>query len=278
MKYKVSVITVVYNDAPGLIRTSKSVLNQDFDELEYLIIDGASTDGTRAVLQELVHNDCVRVISEADRGIYDAMNKGILHATGDWLIFMNAGDCFYRNDVLSRVFCREYPEDIGLLGGDVMNVANLSLILHSKAADSQNFSYDYFPCCHQAAFYRRSVHVNYLYKWKDYPICADADAALRMFADDVKYQYLNIVISYFDVSGVSCVNSYDAACEHNKMRPDKAISRKSMFKSYIRQKLYRCALRVFPRKLMQSIMLRKKLKLGWKRLSDEDKRCLSLIE
>ena len=100
MKY--SIITVNYNNKDGLRATIESVVSQTFRDFEFIVIDGGSTDGSVDVLKE--YNDKITYwVSEPDKGIYNGMNKGIAKATGDYLNFMNSGDCFYADDVLQRV-------------------------------------------------------------------------------------------------------------------------------------------------------------------------------
>jgi putative colanic acid biosynthesis glycosyltransferase len=99
----VSIITVVRNDAAGLVRTMDGVAAQDYERIEYVVIDGASTDGTLDVLKKR-QAEVSRWISEPDGGIYDAMNKGVRLAKGEYVCFMNAGDCFASHDAITRVF------------------------------------------------------------------------------------------------------------------------------------------------------------------------------
>lgn len=100
---KISVITVCYNAVDTLEKTIQSVLEQTYHNIEYIIIDGGSTDGTVEIIHRYV-DYLAYWVSEPDRGIYDAMNKGIERATGEWVNFMNAGDYFYNYDVISNVF------------------------------------------------------------------------------------------------------------------------------------------------------------------------------
>ena len=97
----ISVITVCYNVASTIEKTMLSVLNQTYKNLEYIIIDGNSTDGTVDIIKKYAER-LTFWISEPDKGIYDAMNKGIVKATGKFLIFMNAGDQFLNEKVLSK--------------------------------------------------------------------------------------------------------------------------------------------------------------------------------
>ena len=100
MKY--SIITVNYNNKEGLRKTIESVVRQTYRDFEFIVIDGGSTDGSTDILKE--YDEQINYwVSEKDSGIYNAMNKGIKKSIGDYLIFMNSGDCFYQNDVLETV-------------------------------------------------------------------------------------------------------------------------------------------------------------------------------
>ena len=113
----VTIITVCRNHAKELEKTIQSVENQTWQKKEYIVIDGASTDETLEVIQQ--HGDSItQWISEPDQGIYDAMNKGIRLAQGQWVIFMNAGDTFASTDTLQRVFQESQEADV--IYGDVI--------------------------------------------------------------------------------------------------------------------------------------------------------------
>lgn len=120
----ISVITVCYNAVANIEETMLSVLNQRYDKVEYIVIDGGSKDGTLDVIKKYA-NKLAYWISEPDKGIYDAMNKGIAKATGDWINFMNAGDKFINEEVLNKSFVSRYSDDVDILYGDV--ISNISL-------------------------------------------------------------------------------------------------------------------------------------------------------
>src|ERR1700761_611826 len=108
---KLSVITIVYNNVRDIERTMLSVINQTYQNVEYIIVDGLSNDGTLDIIHK--YSDKVaKLISEKDEGIYDAMNKGLAAATGDYVIFMNSGDEFYDINTVSNVFASEPGADI----------------------------------------------------------------------------------------------------------------------------------------------------------------------
>ena len=114
MKY--SIITVNYNNKDGLRKTIESVIHQSFHDYEYIVIDGGSTDGSADVLKEY-DTQIDYWVSEPDKGIYNAMNKGIAQAKGEYLNFMNSGDCFYAPDILEKVSNYKYDADF-IVGRD----------------------------------------------------------------------------------------------------------------------------------------------------------------
>lgn len=149
---KITVVTVCYNAEKEIENTIHSVLGQDYDDYEYLIIDGGSKDSTVSLIKQYEYTPHVRWISEPDRGIYDAMNKAVRMAYGEWLIFMNAGDCFVNESVLSNIFCQNYPSDVKFLYSDNYYVdenGKESYAVH----DHKKLS-----ILHQSAIYRKELH------------------------------------------------------------------------------------------------------------------------
>ena len=154
----ISVITVCYNAASLIEETILSVLSQDYQNLEYLIIDGASTDGTVDIIRKYAGR--LKFVSEPDRGIYDAMNKGLKMATGDWVNFMNAGDYFANNHVLSDIFgvegqlcLYEDKDKIRIIGGNTLNVFPDGHI-EEHHAEQADVIPERLPFSHQASFVR----------------------------------------------------------------------------------------------------------------------------
>lgn len=114
---KITVITVSFNAVSDIERTILSVINQSYFDIEYLVIDGGSTDGTVNIIEK--YNDRITAwLSESDKGVYDAMNKGIRMATGRWILFMNSGDTFHDNKVVEDIFKETYPDHVGVIWGD----------------------------------------------------------------------------------------------------------------------------------------------------------------
>lgn len=153
-----SVITVVWNDHEGLLRTADSVRAQTIADYEWLVIDGGSNDGTADLLETWTQDDALRWWSEADGGIYDAMNKGIERARGDYLVFLNAGDEFASSSTLHSV--REVidgkDEVIDFLYGDAIDIGLDGTERYRGARDHDCLWWTMFAC-HQAMYFRRQT-------------------------------------------------------------------------------------------------------------------------
>jgi glycosyltransferase involved in cell wall biosynthesis len=154
MNKKISIITINYNNVEGLKRTVKSVVSQKWKEFEYIVIDGGSTDGSTAYIEsQSEHVDCW--VSEPDQGIYNAMNKGILKATGEYLLFLNSGDHLISEKILEQNFKFITVQDIIYFNLNVIDGSNTFL---KKYPDQLSFSYftkDTLP--HPATFIRASL-------------------------------------------------------------------------------------------------------------------------
>jgi glycosyltransferase involved in cell wall biosynthesis len=154
MNKKISIITINFNNLEGLKRTLESVVNQTWREFEYIIIDGGSTDGSADLIEsQSEHIDYW--VSEPDNGIYNAMNKGIHMANGEYLLFLNSGDYFYNNTVLQENQCRIANQDLIYFN---INVIDDDAIFLKKYPDQLSFSYftkDTLP--HPATFMKASL-------------------------------------------------------------------------------------------------------------------------
>ena len=118
----ISVVTIVFNGINAIEKTINSIINQSYKDVEYIIIDGGSTDGTVGIIKKYF-SKLNYWISEKDKGIYDAMNKGITAANGEWIVFINCGDFFYSKNVLEEIFIKKKNEIIKadiLYGGSKM--------------------------------------------------------------------------------------------------------------------------------------------------------------
>ena len=194
---KFSIITVCYNASATIRETIASVLGQTYQELEYIVVDGKSSDGTVGILQS-IDDKRFQFISEKDSGVYNAMNKGLKKATGDYLIFLGADDTFYDKDVLKRVAAKITScEDV--VYGDVMLKTRQRLY---NGAFSR-WTWGHRNISHQCIFYPRLVYTRYLYDEK-YRSVADWDYNLRLLIDGIRFMYIKETICTFnDADGMS---------------------------------------------------------------------------
>lgn len=157
MKY--SIITVNYNNKDGLRKTIESVIHQSFRDFEYIIIDGGSTDGSADVLKEY-DAQIDYWVSEPDKGVYNAMNKGIAQAKGEYLNFMNSGDCFYAPDILEKVASYNYETDF-IVGRDYHFNEEIQKG-HVSILPSRTTMIHFFVATldHQSSFIRRELFDN----------------------------------------------------------------------------------------------------------------------
>ncbi len=190
---KVTVVTVCFNALQALKKTCRSVLAQSYANIEYIIIDGASADGTPQWLQTL-DTQRVRWMSEPDRGIYDAMNKGAALAAGEWIIFMNAGDTFASADTIAQVFSEDVAE-ADIVYGDVRKNGAVK-----KAEPPHNSHRMFF--CHQCVFTRATLCKSHPFDLR-HAMSADFKFFKTMIAQQRRFMQLDMTIADFDTSGVS---------------------------------------------------------------------------
>ncbi len=194
----VSIITVVRNGATTIERTILSVINQDYQDYEFIIIDGKSTDDTLKIIN-LYSDRIQKVISEPDNGIYDAMNKGISLATGDWVYFLGCDDILYSKSILSEIF----KNNLGMIDVVYGNV----MYEHSKIIYDGEFDYNKFSnkcVCHQAIFYRRSLFSKFGSFETKYVTTADYVLNIRLFcSNDIRWQYIDKIVAMYNENGAS---------------------------------------------------------------------------
>ena len=197
-----SVITVVFNNIKGIERTMLSVLNQTYEHIEYIVIDGKSTDGTLQIIEKYSLQLAV-FITEKDAGIYDAMNKGLAKATGDYVVFMNSGDGFYEKDTVKEVFASEPDADI-YYGETEMLDQNLQSLGQRRHKAPGNFTWRDFKygmsISHQAIFIRRNLVENYNLK---YELSADIDWILLAAKKARKIVNVHQYVVKYMVGGMS---------------------------------------------------------------------------
>jgi glycosyltransferase involved in cell wall biosynthesis len=202
MKPILSVITIVYNNVRDIERTMLSVLNQTYQQIEYIMVDGASTDGTLDIIKRY-ENRISKLISEKDNGIYDAMNKGLKLATGDYVIFMNSGDEFYANDTVEKVFASADDADIYYGETEMIN-DQLQSLGERRHKAPENFTWRSFnygmSVSHQAIYIKRSLTEPYDPKYK---LSADIDWIIRAAKKAKKIVKVDGYVAKYLVGGMS---------------------------------------------------------------------------
>jgi glycosyltransferase involved in cell wall biosynthesis len=175
---KLSVITIVYNDAVHIERTMLSVSGQTHKNIEYIIVDGLSTDGTLDIIKKY-RDKISKLVSEKDEGIYDAMNKGLAAATCDYVLFMNSGDEFYSNDTVAKVFATAENADIYYGETEMINENGESLG-QRRHKTPEKFTWRSFKygmsISHQAIYVKRSIAEPFN---RQYELSADIDWILN---------------------------------------------------------------------------------------------------
>lgn len=198
---KVSIVTVCRNAEKTIEQTIKSVIGQTYSLMEYIIVDGASEDGTLRVINQ--YRDLIdMVISEPDGGIYDAMNKGIKKATGDLIGILNADD-WYEPDAVECIV-REFQRwnHVGVISGQIRFIKQNQVVGKSKYRDV-NEIWKRMPIAHPAAFVtRETYHAVGLFD-ASFKIAADYDLIFRCFLEGIKFKYLDDVLTNFRIGGIS---------------------------------------------------------------------------
>jgi glycosyltransferase involved in cell wall biosynthesis len=197
-----SVITVVYNNAADIERTMLSVVNQTYKGIEYIVVDGGSIDGTLQIIEKY-KDRIAKLISEKDKGIYDAMNKGLAIATGDYVLFMNSADEFYSADTVANVFAAEPNADI-YYGETEMIGPNGESLGQRRHAAPENFTWRSFKygmsVSHQAIYIKRSLVEPYDPR---YQLSADIDWILRAAKKAKSIANVHQYVAKYQVGGMS---------------------------------------------------------------------------
>jgi glycosyltransferase involved in cell wall biosynthesis len=199
---KLSVITIVYNNVKDIERTMLSVLNQTYTNIEYILIDGASTDGTKDIIYKY-KDRIANFISEPDKGIYDAMNKGLALATGDYVLFMNSGDEIYAPETVADVFASAPSGDI-YYGETEMYDENWKSLGQRRHHAPEHFDWHSFKfgmnVSHQAIYIKRSLTepYNLLYKYS-----SDIDWIIKIAKKSSNIVNTHLYVAKYLVGGLS---------------------------------------------------------------------------
>ncbi len=227
---KLSIITINFNNKTGLQKTIDSVICQTWKDFEWIIIDGGSTDGSRELIEKYQEHFSYWC-SEPDKGVYNAMNKGVHYAHGDYVIFLNSGDIFHSADVLSGVFKKKLEGDI-LIGqvlcmgyGSIVNQLELDESGISIKRINEGF-------CHQGTFSKLEL-------LKEHPFDEELKIASdwkfwcqTIIIDNRTIQDLNIIVAEYDTSGISSTSQNEEL-----QRKERELIKKSLFPQLILKEL-----------------------------------------
>ena len=194
---KVTVVTAVLNDAGHIEQTILSVISQTDIEIEYIIVDGGSKDGTLELIGK--YKDKISLlISEPDRGVYDAMNKGIKYSTGDFVYFLNSGDVLLNPSILSKIKLEELKERNAIIYGNVVVAyGNIEALEKPRPFFNSKMKFKGIGICHQSMFFPGKLIRNEKYDLS-YKIAADYDLVYRLWRKGTEFLYKDITIAKYD--------------------------------------------------------------------------------
>lgn len=231
-----SIITIVFNDIVQIEGTINSIINQSYKNIEYILIDGGSSDGTKEKIDRYINSYATitqkdiekdrsyleathklyptltfKFLSEKDNGIYDAMNKGVALATKEWINFMNCGDHFYNSDVLNKI-ASENLEGYSVIYGntEIIDKKHSYILISSLRFKNR------MPFCHQSSFVRTSLLSTFLFD-TSYKICADNDFFTKLHKLQYRFKKLDFPISSYSLDGVSASPSWQMFLEECKI-------------------------------------------------------------
>ena len=218
---RISVITIVFNGENEIQRTIESVINQTYKNIEYILIDGASKDKTMSIAEKYKEYFS-KMISEPDKGIYNAMNKGLSYATGDYVIFANSGDLIASNEVFERVVksIKEYGDLPELVYGNYAEVSNGIIGNEIQSYGHQRIWYGMFAS-HQSMFYKLDfIKNNNIQFDESYKIAADYKFTMQTIVNGNRFLKVPYCISLFDISGISNNNKDMGLYEADRARKE----------------------------------------------------------
>lgn len=197
---KLSIITVNLNNAAGLEKTAESIVNQTFTDFEWIVIDGGSTDGSVDVIRK--YEDRITYwVSEKDSGIYNAMNKGVKVAKGEYLQFLNSGDCLAETTILENVFASPCHNEV--LYGDTLFTYNNKVIGSRMFPDILTLNYYISSSlCHQAMFVPKALHEKYPFN-EGLRIASDWEFFFKLLMESAEFRHLPFFVCLFDTGGIS---------------------------------------------------------------------------
>lgn len=239
----ISIVTVVYNGAEHLEPTILSVINQTYTNIQYIIIDGGSKDGTTALVKKYeayLHH----WRSEKDNGIYDAMNKGIDVATGDWIIFMNCGDRFASTEILDLLIKKFKSVDV-IYGDALVEYPTFQKIFNKAPLEEM---WKRMPFCHQATFVKTSLMKSLKFN-TNHNLSSDYGFIYRVYLNGGSFLYIDEIVCLFDYKlGASIQNSLKSINERKNivLELDPGLN-KRLYYSFL---IYSCQLKLHLKRIL----------------------------
>lgn len=205
----ITIVTVVYNGEKEIEKTINSIVSQTFfDKVEYIIIDGSSKDKTLEIIKGY-KNKIDILVSEPDNGIYDAMNKAINFANGEWINFMNAGDTFASNDVLEKILKNDVENYDFIYGEHIWKDGNKEVLVPTRPLD---LMWQRISFCHQSLFSRTTLMKEKPFNLS-YKIVCDYENYFSRYMSGKKFLKLSFPIAVFAAGGFSDINFFKRTLE-----------------------------------------------------------------
>lgn len=210
-KYLISIITVNFNNIAGLSNTFNSVKSQDFEDFEWLVIDGGSTDGSADFIERNA-SEFSYYISEKDNGIYDAMNKGIRHSNGAFLLFLNSGDILIDKNTLQDV--SQFLKEEVIYSGDcrIKDISGESWVKQSRQG-LDIFDLYYYTLPHQSTFIHSGLFTKYGLYREDFRVAGDHESWVRFMLMGCDFKSIPILVSEMEAGGIGTIISEDSVRE-----------------------------------------------------------------
>ena len=255
MPKKIAIITVCKNAENAIERTMLSVVSQNCfcKNIEYVIVDGASTDKTAEIIKQYAEKHPIKWVSEPDSGIYNAMNKAVKMASGEIIYFLNAGDKLFDEKVISLVLKKFEESDCDFLYTDILSYdsSNLSKEFLKKFNHVDKYFLFRDCICHQASFYKKSVIEKFGGFNEKFKLAADYAMLLKIMADkSLRKEYLPITAAYYDISGISStatdlVNEERIAIQKHFYSSFEAFVYSSWLYQFIRRRLRKMGVKIY---------------------------------
>ena len=273
--FKITIITASYNAVSTIEQTISSVIHQDYPNIEYIIVDGGSTDGTVEIIKKYEHYG-IKWISEPDEGLYDALNKGVQMSTGDYIEIIGADDALNGPHIISRIVDVMAPDTDILCGQELLvseSAKTQRICTNVHARNRREYRGGMVP--HAAMFVRRELLLRYPFD-THYRITADYKFFLQCYYDEtIRIQYSDEKVAFFSLSGISsnlnkCWEENDRIYRELELpfqSPDDAYS------SPIKRKIKRCLIAMGMFFLVRALWTTIDTRLGWQKHTCENKIC-----